>query len=777
MRHKLSVAAIAAVVAVLVVSWIILGHAGGESSRDSASPEQATAQDFSSQAPATCGGGSNNGDRLGMANPAATYCKDLGYDYRISSAADGSEQGVCVFPDGSSCEEWSFLNGECGKQHSYCAKQGLDVITKRDNRGSLSRDYAECVTVGSKQDVGSVDNLMDLSRKATRSSVPSLQSPAPSGQPNDIIVSAPASFDWRNQNGQNWMTSVKNQGSCGSCWAFASAGVTEGTYNIKSGNANLSLDLSEEYLVSDCYTMGSYGNCCGGNYVSALSYVRDNGVPDEACMPYVDQSNCTCSSSCGSNCVYHSGGACSNATCANRCSDYQSRSVKINAVTAVPAAQMKQTLVDKGPLVVAMGVGGGYGGTFDAQGVYHCTTDTGANHAVVITGYDDAGGYWIVKNSWGSTWNGNGYFKVGYGECAIETYAYYVDVPASPGITPSPTGSATQTPTPSSTVTRTPSPTSTRTATATIAPTATPTAAPTRTSTPTRTATPTSTRTPTLTPTRTATRTPTWTATPVSTPTVTPSRTATPTPTPVPATITPTPTATRTNTPTPTPTRTPTPTVPACTGIVSIRSGSVLPGASITVRLRTDGICTPGLGNYSIIVSYDPNVVHATSCVSNPGGVMDNGNCNVNWDNDRLGLDAVLVVGARTSAGATGTIPFADITFTAVGAATSVGPLQLTISALQDTTGTNIPYVNRDGSIRVGILGDADKDGVVTMIDALRINQCIAGLIDCSTVDETMGDVSCSNGLSMLDAMLIARYVTGLIAQFPCSLIAPTPGP
>jgi hypothetical protein len=78
-----------------------------------------------------------------------------------------------------------------------------------------------------------------------------------------------------------------------------------------------------------------------------------------------------------------------------------------------------------------MGVQFVAGGDFDVNHVYRCTDDSTLNHAVVIAGYNDADGYaegyWIVKNSWGSTWgpDGNGYFKVGYGECGIETDVYY----------------------------------------------------------------------------------------------------------------------------------------------------------------------------------------------------------------------------------------------------------------------------------------------------------------------------------------------------------------
>jgi putative hemolysin/C1A family cysteine protease len=461
-RYKLSALGVAVVVAALALFGALRGPAADrDPTRQSPQPEQnALQEDLATEPAPTCGG--DRGDRLGMANPAATYCKELGYEYRITQT-DKGEEGICVFPDGGECEEWKFLAGKCGRERSYCAKQGLDLVTKTDGKNPLSREYAECVN--GKQEVGAASELMNLSKKATRSSIPVLGSEPPAEQ-GPVTGTPPSSFDWRNENGQNWMTSVKNQGSCGSCWAFSTAGVVEGTYNVESGNPDLDLDLSEEYLVSDCYTMGAYGNCCGGSPVDALGFVRDSGIPDESCMLYVDQYSCTCSASCDSNCTYRTGGACSDATCSNRCADWQGRAVKINTVASVPSGQIKQYLVDKGPLSVAMGVGSSYGGGFDAQGVYRCTNDSGANHAVIITGYSDAGSYWIVKNSWGATWNGDGYFKVGYGECAIETWVYYVDTPASAPIatpTPTPTATRTRTPTPTLTPTRTATPTKTPT--------------------------------------------------------------------------------------------------------------------------------------------------------------------------------------------------------------------------------------------------------------------------------------------------------------------------
>jgi C1A family cysteine protease len=373
----------------------------------------------------------------GMANPAAVYCQELGYQYEIVDAVEG-QHGECVFPDASRCDAWRFLEGKCGQGYSYCARQGYELITKTDGNNPFSTDYSVCVH--DQQEIGPVTELMSLSERASRGSLPAEQSPSPP-QEGASVEGQPSSFDWRNHDGQDWMTSVKDQGQCGSCWAFSAVGVTEAIHNIGTGNPNLDLDLSEEYMVSDCHIYcaapwGCYQTCCGGWKNRALEFVRDNGIPDEGCLPYVDGSSCTCDGgTCDSNCTYCDdvAGICSDATCSDRCVNWASRLVTIGAVGGpVSAGQIKQDVVDKGPLAVSMGVGTDYGGHFVGD-IYECDDDSGTNHAVVIAGYDDTGGYWIVKNSWGDTWNGDGYFKVGYGECAIETSVYYGELAAAVG--------------------------------------------------------------------------------------------------------------------------------------------------------------------------------------------------------------------------------------------------------------------------------------------------------------------------------------------------------
>jgi hypothetical protein len=284
------------------------------------------------------------------------------------------------------------------------------------------------------------------------------------------------------------MTSVKNQSQCGSCWAFSAVGITEAIFNIDRNNSNLDLDLSEEELNSDASAAGS---CCGGWHDQALNYIKNTGIPDEPCLPYdvpyYNTGDCDCypNPPCNAACTGLPG-SCSQLNATDACADIASRLVTIADYGAVPddEEQIKEKLIEKGPLSVCLAMSG----RTDAAGVYRCTTcwdrnndavcntvgvcaggvctsgivgqnctsdaqcdedknndgacnqnDCGINHCVVLVGYDDGGGHWIAKNSWGATWgvHNNGYWEVGYGECHIETEVYYAeagDLPNQPPV-------------------------------------------------------------------------------------------------------------------------------------------------------------------------------------------------------------------------------------------------------------------------------------------------------------------------------------------------------
>ena len=96
---------------------------------------------------------------IGIANPAAVYCNELGYEYKIDNEPRG-QVGYCIFPNKSECDEWQFLKGKCGQEWSYCAMNGYDIITKT-GRNPFSREYAVCVTRDGAE-IGSVTELMNL---------------------------------------------------------------------------------------------------------------------------------------------------------------------------------------------------------------------------------------------------------------------------------------------------------------------------------------------------------------------------------------------------------------------------------------------------------------------------------------------------------------------------------------------------------------------------------------------------------------------------------------
>ena len=198
----------------------------------------------------------------------------------------------------------------------------------------------------------------------------------------------PASLDWRNSNG-SYVTGIRDQGQCGSCWAFSLTGGLESYVLITSSRPGADIDLSEQVMLS-CSGEGS----CKGGHMHA-GYLQSTGLPLETVYPYTATN-----------------GACSSAS-----AGWQSSAYKIYMWDSVPKdlSIIKATLAALGPLPTTFTVYEDF--MHYKSGIYSYITGKklGA-HAVLLVGYNDAENYFIVKNSWGTGWGENGFFRIAYSE-------------------------------------------------------------------------------------------------------------------------------------------------------------------------------------------------------------------------------------------------------------------------------------------------------------------------------------------------------------------------
>ncbi len=204
----------------------------------------------------------------------------------------------------------------------------------------------------------------------------------------DADAPLPPAFDWRDANGV-FVTPIRNQKKCGSCWAFSMTAGLEAYTLLKENTPGRNLDLSEQVMLS-CSGAGS----CNGGRLSA-GFLSKTGLPPETDYPYTA----------------------TDGSCKSAAAGWQGRSYRIGAYGSVRQSvqALKAALVKYGPLPTAYMVYEDF--MHYKSGVYSYTTGKRlGGHAVLLVGYNDPEQYFIVKNSWDTGWGENGYFRIAYSQ-------------------------------------------------------------------------------------------------------------------------------------------------------------------------------------------------------------------------------------------------------------------------------------------------------------------------------------------------------------------------
>lgn len=236
------------------------------------------------------------------------------------------------------------------------------------------------------------------------------------------IRQLPSQFDWRNYNGHSYIGAIRNQGTCGSCYAFGACAAAEGTYNLATGlyDGNCS-DFSESFIIWCLGSLPAYNShfygCGGADYTySELTALTVEGVSGEADFPYQTWDGCG--------------------------DHWDDPRITFGSWYRIPCGDIdaiKTAIMTYGPIDAAVYVTSAFhaysGGIYEDTNT-DCYEDpcynTPTNHCVALVGWDDNGdpdtnGYWILRNSWGADdWGEDGYMRIKYRSARVACAACYL---------------------------------------------------------------------------------------------------------------------------------------------------------------------------------------------------------------------------------------------------------------------------------------------------------------------------------------------------------------
>ncbi|XP_053320732.1 uncharacterized protein LOC128492263 [Spea bombifrons] len=318
---------------------------------------------------------------------------------------------ICVSASHFLDAEWNVWTSKYGRQYKDLEEEQFRRTAWEANWERVQK-HNQLADQGLSKYWMAVNHFADMTNEELRSKsclIYSGEFSKPSNIPQKSLnaknPNIPEEVDWRKS---NCITPVKNQGNCGSCWAFAAIGVVESRLCLKNGNL---VQLSEQQLV-DCDTSDS--GCCGGMPLLALQYVTEKGVMKSQDYEYTQKKF---------TCLYKPD---------------EAITLNVTKYYGVPGEDnIASSVASEGPIIVGFGVDTEF--FFYVKGVYDGSCAPYPNHAIIIVGYgteydknneDNNEDYWLIKNSWGEQWADEGYGKIkrNVNKCSIADMAATIDL-------------------------------------------------------------------------------------------------------------------------------------------------------------------------------------------------------------------------------------------------------------------------------------------------------------------------------------------------------------